>query len=119
MQIEVKTIDEVTKKVLYYNFDYCTFENVDAVIQNITKHMKKQIKFPELYDNIIRTKYSLESANVPYDTLFLTPDAADYLDREYGYLCRNAKGYIAVFAGMKVVITPELESDFLIGVKHA
>ena len=119
MKIEVKTIDEVTEKALYYNFDYCTFENVDAVMQDITKHMKKQLKFADLYENIMHTKYSLDSANVPYDTLFLSTDAAAYLDREYGWLCRNTKGNIAVFAGMKIIITPELESDFLIGVKNA
>ena len=117
-KIEVKVKDELTDKIRYINYDYCNLENLDGLMHEMTKYIRRELKFPDLYENIMRTKYSLDSAKVPYDTLFLSTDAADYLDSEYGWLCRNPKGYIAVFAGMKVIITPELESDFLIGVKN-
>lgn len=118
MRLEVKAIDDKTDKTKYYNFDFCNVENVESVMQQITRHMKRELKFIDLYSRIEFQRAALESSRISYEVLFLSPDAAEWLHHKYGWLCGNEKGKIATYLGFKVMVVPDLDQDFYIGVTN-
>ena len=118
-KIEVKVKDELTDKIKYINFDYCNLENLDGLMHEMAKYIRRELKFTELYEKITTMQRALDASNITYETLFLSPEAADYLHHEYGSLCDKVGGCIRRFMGLTVVIVPDLNKDFFIGVNNA
>lgn len=117
-KIEVKVKDELTDKTKYLNYDYCNLENLDGLMHEMTKYIKRELKFNTLYERINLQYHNLASANITPKVLFLTPEAADYLNHEYGYICDNQRGKISHFQGLPVAVVPDLKEDFFIGVTN-
>lgn len=117
-KIEVKVKDELTDKTRYINYDYCNLENLDGLMHEMTKYIRRELKFTELYAKIATMQRALDASNITHETLFLSPEAADYLHHEYGWLCGQEKGRIAKFMGLTVIIVPDLDKDFFIGVNN-
>lgn len=117
-KIEVKVKDELTDTTRYINYDYCNLENLDGLMHEMTKYIRRELKFNTLYKRISLQYHNLTSANITSKILFLTPEAADYLNREYGSMCDNRQGKISQFQGLPVAVVPDLEEDFFIGVNN-
>jgi hypothetical protein len=117
-KIEVKVKDELTNQTKAYNYDYCDSSTVDCVMHDMTKYIKRELKFNTLYKRISLQYHNLTSANITSRILFLTSEAADYLNREYGSMCDNRQGKISKFQGLPVAVVPDLEEDFYIGVNN-
>ena len=117
--MKIKVIVEAGQNKRFSMEKQCAISELEQEMGCITKEMKRELRFADLYIRIERQKCMLNSARISYDVLFLTPEAAEWLNDEYNWLLGNPKGEIAKYQGLQVMVIPELKEDFMIGVKDA
>lgn len=117
-KIEVKFKDGISERTLGCLSDYCSFENIDNTMWDITTKIKDELHFDALYERIVRKELELKSANIEAKALLLSPDAADYLSDRGCNQTATKNGRISTFRGLTVYVLPYLKDDFMIGVDN-
>lgn len=116
-EIRVKAENESIDSYIFST--RCSLEDIETKLKENAKCIFNTFKFRGLYERISRQQCNLNSANIKSKTLFLSEDAANWLDRKYYWLYINPDDTKRrIFQGMKVIVVPELEQDFMIGTSN-
>lgn len=119
LELEIRVKDENEPIPSYIGSTICSLEDMETKLKEYTKCILETFKFRGLVERISIQQCILASANIKSKTLFLSKDAADWLDRKYNCLYINPDDVkVRTFQGMKVIVVPELEQDFMIGTSN-
>lgn len=119
LELEIRVKDENEPIASYIVSTRCGLEDLETKLKEYTKCILERFTFRGLTERILRQQCNLASANITSKTLFLSEDAADWLDRKYNWLYVNPDDFkVKTFQGMKVIVVPELEQDFMIGTSN-